>query len=341
MSRIVIDCVDRYCVREPLFEPVRVVLTYRGEEYSPDYIQGISGAAFRIAGICPCAPTCSCAMETQDLIKLLGYEVEYLPLYEEGIERDAAVHDVLARVRGEIRAGRPLMLWHAFTFCEWDVVSGFDEERQQLLGRGSYMGLDGYASAEETRTIKCVEICPPLGAILVGDKTGEFQAREAELAALREAVRHAYSRQNEELLRGKEWAMLDGLLCYDRWISGFRSDPAKVPNMGDRYCFGVCRSTHRAASGFMRELSRRYPEAAQHLNGAARHFCAEADALNECAELLFPDWKLPEKGDRELNARAAALLSQARDHYARAIERTSDSLKAIGAESDRQGRNGS
>jgi hypothetical protein len=340
MSRIVIDGVDRYRVMEPLFEPVRVVLSYRGEEFSPDYIQGISGAAFRIAGICPCAPTCSCAIETQDLIRLLGYEVEYLPLHEEGIGRDVAVHEVLSRVRGEIRAGRPAILWHAFTFCEWDVISGFDDEERRLLGRGSYVGLDGYASAEETRTIECVEICPALGAILVGEKIGEFRAREAELAALREAVRHAHSRQNEELLGGEEWAMLDGLLCYDRWISDFGSDPVKVPNMGDRYCFGVYRSTHRAASGFMCELSPRYPAATEQFAGAARHFASEADALNECAELLFPCWRLPDKGDREVNDRAAALLSQARDHYARAIEGISDSLRVIGAESEALGRNG-
>ena len=47
---------------DPLFEGIRVVLSYRGEAYSPAYLQGISGAAFRIAGICPCAPTSSFAM---------------------------------------------------------------------------------------------------------------------------------------------------------------------------------------------------------------------------------------------------------------------------------------
>ena len=50
---MILQCVDRYRVVEPLFEGIRVILSYRGENYSPAYVQGISGAAFRVAGICP------------------------------------------------------------------------------------------------------------------------------------------------------------------------------------------------------------------------------------------------------------------------------------------------
>jgi S-adenosylhomocysteine hydrolase len=56
-ERVVIEGVDRYRVVEPVFEGVRVIVTKRGERYSPAYVQGISGAAFRVAGPCPCAPT--------------------------------------------------------------------------------------------------------------------------------------------------------------------------------------------------------------------------------------------------------------------------------------------
>src|SRR5512147_2733372 len=75
-KRVVLEDVDHYQVVEPLFEGVRVILNYRGESYSPAYVQGISGAAFRIAGPCPCAPTCEAAMWPGDLVKLFGYEVE-------------------------------------------------------------------------------------------------------------------------------------------------------------------------------------------------------------------------------------------------------------------------
>ena len=328
-GRVVLEDVDVYRVTEPLFEGVRVILSYRGEAYSPAYIQGISGAAFRIGGICVCAPTSSYGMKPQDLVKLLGYHMEYLPLDGEGMDPETRVHEVVVRVKDEIRAGRPVLVWHAFTNAEWDVVCGFDEENHQLLGRGSYKGLEEYAAAEETRTIRCRHICPPLGAILIGERTGTFDAREAELAALREAVRHARSTKNQEQLGGDKWVFLEGLLCYDRWVNDFRNDSEKTRGAGDAYCYGIYLSTHRAASDFLREIAPRYPEASEYLERAAEHFKAEADVLDEGAHLLW--WKSPEGPDPERNAKAAELLSKAREHYARGIEEIEGALQVIEA----------
>jgi hypothetical protein len=100
--------------------------------------------------------------------------------------------------------------------------------------------------------------------------------------------------------------------------------------MGDRYCFGVNRSTHRAASGFLRELKPKYPQVAEHLERAAEGFCREADVLNECAQMLFPDWQLPEQADADQNARAADLLARARENYAQAIDEIEAALTVVG-----------
>ena len=331
-DEVVLSGVDRYRVVEPLFEGVRVVLSYRGETYSPAYVQGISGAAFRIAGVCPCAPTCSFAMETQDLIRLLGYEAEHLTACGEDIDPEVALEVVLPRVKDEIRAGRPTLLWNAFTVCEWDVLCGFREQEGQLLGRGSHTGLNGYARADEKRAIACTDICPALGAILIGEKTGAFDRRAAEIAALQEAIKHGRSRENEDLLGGDEWVMLCGLLCYDRWIEDFKAASSKVPDMGDRYCLRVYRSTRRAAAAFMRELEEAYPEADPQFRRAGEEFFAEAKALDRCYGLLFRGLELSGQADPERNAGAVALLSLARDAYAHGIERIERALRAIGAQ---------
>jgi hypothetical protein len=106
----ILEGVDRYQVMDPMFESVRVVLSHRGERYSPAYVQGISGSAFRVGGICPCAPTCACATSTQDLLATFGYEIEHLSLCEEGMDPAQEVHRVIARVKDEIRAGRPAIV---------------------------------------------------------------------------------------------------------------------------------------------------------------------------------------------------------------------------------------
>ena len=49
-------------------------------------------------------------------------------------ERQARLQTLLERVKAELRAGRPAMLWHAFTAAEWDVVCGYDEEPRTTAG---------------------------------------------------------------------------------------------------------------------------------------------------------------------------------------------------------------
>ena len=326
---IILNGVDHYHVMEPMYEGIRVVLTYRGESYSPAYIQGVAGAAFRIAGICPCAPTCSTAISSQTLVTQLGYQAESMPLDGEGDLREARLQTLLARVKDEIRAGRPVVLWHAFTTAEWDVVCGFDDETHEFYGRGSYAGRDGYAHASEMRTITCLDICPALGAIFIGEKVSAFDARAAELAALREAVHHAHTTKDVPAQCG-QWSFLEGLQSYDRWVQDYACDPHKRRGPGDAYCIGIYRSTHRAAADFLCELSSSYPRASAHLLNAAARFTAEAVALDQCEPLL--GWQSPEGPDTDRKARAALLLGQARDSYARGIASIEQALSVIGSD---------
>jgi hypothetical protein len=48
---MILPGVDRYRVVEPMYEGIRVVVSYRGERFSPAHIQGISGAALHACGI--------------------------------------------------------------------------------------------------------------------------------------------------------------------------------------------------------------------------------------------------------------------------------------------------
>jgi hypothetical protein len=350
--------VDRYRVCEPLFECVRVVLAQRGEIYSADYLQGISGAAFRIAGICPCAPTCSAAMQTEALVELLGYKARRLNLVDKGTAKVQDLADalqangkalppedklatpalrelrtellgIIAAVKAEIRAGRPAIVWHAFTNAEYDIVVGFDDAKGAFLGRGSYAGGGAeLASAPQTRTLTAVYVGGPPGAILIGEKQGTFAARQAEIAALQEAVRHAHSTKNQADIGKKPWVMLEGLAAYDQWLRHFR-DPAAKRGLGDAYCYGVYRSTHRAAAGFLREIAPQQPPAQAHLAAAATHFQAEADTLQEAEGLLW--WTSPEGPDAARNQRVVQVLTKARAEYAAGIEAIGKALAALGA----------
>ncbi|MGI6209885.1 MAG: hypothetical protein ACOYEW_16905 [Anaerolineae bacterium] len=336
-SRVILDGVDRYRVSEAMFEGLRVVLSYLGEPYSPAYIQGISGAAFVIAGPCPCAPTCGHDIGPAALARLLGFQVEELPLFGDGVDGTALLPAVIARVKDELRSGRPVLVWNAFTLAEWDVVCGFDESDGSFLGRGSYAGWDDYARAPQDRMLTGCDGYPALGAIILGEKTGTFDPRATELDALQRAVQHARTPEDRlpeaDCASGQvgEWRFRKGLGCYDWWIGSLRSEPARPPNLGDWYCLGIYRSAHRAASAFLREIEPWHPGASANLLRAAEAFQAEADALDRCAARLFPDGRLRPESDATANRAAADLLTEAREAYATGIAQIEAALAAAGA----------
>jgi hypothetical protein len=264
-------------------------------------------------------------MWSDGLIRLLGYECTTSKMAENKDDAVKLAQELIPVVKEEINAGRPVLAWHAFTAAEWDVICGFDDETHEFIGRGSYAGMDDYARADQERMASAVDICPAFGIIRIREKTSEFNAREAEVAALKEAVRHGRL-VKEEAEPGK-WVMFEGMQCYDRWISEFRDDPERKRGLGDAYCLGIYQSTHRAASGFLKEIAPNYPEASENLLEAAESFLSEAEVLVKSMPLLW--WNSPEGPDLERNAEAAVLLAQAWDHYAKGIESIESGLEAI------------
>jgi len=304
--------IDRYRVIDPMFEGIRIVLNYLGEKYSPAYIQGISGQAFRIAGPCPCAPTCAVAMEPKGLIRRLGYSLTEQKIAERDGEKDgpANLEAMVKKVKASIDAKKPVLVWHAFTSAEWDVVCGYDDIEGVFMGRGSYLGLDDYCKAKQTRAAEAVQICPAYGAMFIGDKVGAFDARAAELAAMVEAVRHANNKS--KCLDGPEH---EGIAAYDGWIEAFKK-PEKKRDTGDAYCFGCYRTTRSVASAFLHEIAPKYPRLKPNLLKAAGEFEKEVAVLKEAEPLIW--WNSPES-DPARNEKLWPILAKAREHYAKGI----------------------
>lgn len=317
--------VESYKVREPVFESVRVVMNYLGEQYSPQYIQGISGAAFRVATGCPSRPTCCNMMWITDLIKLLGYEYNEYPCF--GPNGENLINKMISAVREQIDAGRPSLVWHAMTSAEWDVVCGYDDEKGIFYGRGTYKGMEGsdYHTEPWGRAAEAVEICPAFGAITIGAKTGALDARKAEIAALRDAVAHARTvKENPE--KGG-WYSYEGIQSLRKWSEAY-SNPGKERDLADAYCFDVYHSTHGTAAGFLREIAPNFAgKAGNYLLEAAGIMEEEAKIFTKCTPYL--GWDSPWGADEDRSRAVAPLLSQTANLYEKAIEDIEKALEAI------------
>lgn len=328
-GKVWIEGVDVYRVTDPVFEAVRIVLGTRGDVYSPAYIQGITGNAFRIGGICPCAPTCAGWMGPPELLRILGYECEPGSLGNAKPEElPAATAESVKRIRTEIDAGRAVVVFHAFTTAEYDVVFGYDSRAGQFLGRGSYKGNDKpYEAADEKRMSTCGSICPAIGAVFIGAKTGKLDARAAEVAALKEAVQHARWKEDPKKLPADKWTMFYGLACFDRWAADWRAAPKGHPG-GSQYCYGVFRGRHRAAGDFLHEIAPKYAKGGLLMAQAAERFNKEADVLDSGENLL--GWNAPKEPTPDQCAKAADTLQRARDEYAAGIDLIEKALMAEG-----------
>ena len=319
---MILTGIDKYRYYEPLFEGLRIILKYMGEDYTPEYIQGISGAAFKIAGGCPSRPTCVYDMWPSDFLRYLGYDIsEYACIDEAGND---ITDRMIEAVKKHIDSGRPALVWHAFTDAEWDVVCGYDNDSKVFIGRGTYKGKDDFAIApwDRTKSSDLVNI----HAILINKKVSELSNREAEINSLKNAVKHA--RKEADLGSGKnEFYKLEGIQSYRKWVDIYSHEGADR-GVADAYCMDVYSSVRKAAVKYLHEIADKYDaRVSEQLKKAADFFAAEANALSAAKPYLT--WSSPWGVDEERSRKTAPILAQAADCYEKAIEHLEAALTLI------------
>ncbi|MCL2741225.1 MAG: hypothetical protein FWE70_03830 [Oscillospiraceae bacterium] len=319
----VLEGVENHEVREANFEALRLALNATGAGLSPAYLHGLAGSAFRIGGICPCAPTCTLAMSPSELLRLLGYGYTEYPY--DGSDKEGALAKAVAAVCASIDAGVPALVWHAFQVCEWDVVTGYDRAEEAFIGKVPW---DAACTVKRPwkNTLDTFAAQGPMAIVIGRGGRPDFDGRAAEVAALREAVRHANDPENADKAGGGEWVFLQGKAAYGRWAGDF-ADPARKKGHGDAYCADIYPSAHAQAGPFLRGIAPGYPKAEGALAKAASLFELEATKLAEAKPLL--GWDAPEE-DAGRNAKAAAILSEAAGLYGEAMDALAAALADMG-----------
>ena len=310
----ILQDVKNYEVFEANFECLRLALNFMGENYSPGYFHGIAGTVFRIGGICPCAPTCTTAMSPQNLIKLLGYDYLELP-YTNGSEEEIA--RMTDAVRESVDNNIPALVWNAFVPCEWNIVTGYDENEKVFYGRAPWNGGRGEYAKNGWDKAKDEAGLVELLAIIIKNKTGSLNKKESEIAAIKEGIRHANDIENADKIEDGKWVFLQGKTALKHWADDF-SKPEKERGPGDAYCIDIYSSCHARAGEFLREIADDYPAAKNILIESSQYFDKEAECLKNAQPLLT--WNSPWGADAERNAKAYPLLKEASENYNRAID---------------------
>ena len=295
--------IDYYRYYDPIFEGIRVILNALGEKYTPEYISGISGSAFKIAAGCPSRPTCVKDFWTNDFFKYMGYEIKEYPASGKN-------GDMITAVIKSIDNGKPALVWHAFREEEWDVVCGYDEEAKQFIGWGTYGG--GEYRRESWDRAKTSNVYG-FGAIIVGEKTSILNEQEAEINSLKKAVEHARKESDKEGL-----AELEGIQGYKKWAEMY-SKPGADRSVACAYCHETYSSVRKAAVIYLNGLADKYGgTAAVYLKETASCFNKEAGELSKAAPYIT--WSSPWGVDEERSKNLAPILKAASEQYEKGIE---------------------
>ena len=299
--------IDGYRYYDPVFESARIVLNQIGETYTPEYILGISGSAFKIGAGCPSRPTCICDFWPSGFYKYMGYDAtEYSCADKDGNDVTGKMIDA---VKASIDNGKAVSVWHAFRNEEWDVVCGYDDQTLQFIGKGTT--INGYARQPWDRA-KTSNVAG-FGSVVVGDKIAGFNEWDAEINSLKNAVAHARKESDDTELHKTE-----GIQGYKKWAEYFAA-PGADRGLADAYCYDTYSSVRKAAVIYLRTLAGKYGgEAAVHLRNASEGFDEEVAWLGKARPYI--DWNSPWGVDEERSKNLAPLLSEAAAAYEKSIE---------------------
>ena len=317
--------VDTFRYTEPLYEAARIVLNSMGADFSPEYILGISGAAFLISGGCPSRPTCANEMWTTDFLRLLGFEIEEHPCFDEN--GNDITDQMIEAVKKHIDDGKPALVWHAFSAAEFDVVCGYDEDAGHFIGRGSVHGNGDEYAREPWDRAKTCDICPAFGAVLIKGKIADFDKTQLEVSSIKQAVRHGRQKLAADAMPHEA----NGIEFYHMWATEYGTE-GKERGVADAYCYDVFSSARKAGVVYLRQLADGYgasnPDARDKLHYAAASFENEVAELEKAYPYL--SWESPWGVDENRSKNLAPILRDAAGHYEKAIGYLEEALEAIG-----------
>jgi hypothetical protein len=282
-----------------------------GVECDQADVAGYSGYAFHLAvheSLCPSGPT---MLEWSRLSRgphsLGRATVEYrAPSTDDSADspRAAAARAAFELIRGELRAGRPCVLWGTY-LPEFGVVVGIEGEAYRVKTFKE-------ALAKPQPPIRFDALIAPGGVYVLG-----FPAETAvvelqrDLQAILEALR--------QWDRPPYGPYRFGAGAYEIWIETLRAH--RADRFGCGYNAACYAEGRRFAQRFLDRMSTRRPLATDLLRRAATAYEEAADAMQHLVE-IFP-FTHDEQGcisDPAAIDRAMPLLERARDAETRAMD---------------------
>lgn len=190
---------------------VQLSLNALGENFSYEYLMGISGAAFRLhfdPGWCPSSvdPTCGYDV-SRTIFKSLGYTHDFEKINHHSFED---IKSLYSKIKQQINLSRPLVAINLMGQMEWGIITGYLKKEPGILCRTFFDKTEEYTLAERA----------PWLNFFIGEKKQSFLSDDLFLKSIEIAAKLAKTKKFDEYY--------NGFAAYEKWIS-------KVKQLLDRY----------------------------------------------------------------------------------------------------------
>jgi hypothetical protein len=255
------------------------LLRQQGDTAGYVLLSGASGAAFRTHFFetwCPSSPDPTCGFDAGTAaLESRGYSARVLTDASDGKNRA----EILAAVRASIDAGMPALGLGLIEVAEWGVITGYQDNGQQLFCRTYFDKRKGYDVAQNF---------PEVVIIL---------SRAAQPAAGPALTRRSFAAVARMLSAEKYGEYHNGLAAFDRWMARLGTDDfAAMDSLQFSYAvqtnnwvFNRLCTDRRTGIAWLERAGSEVPAARPLCDSLAALYRAEAELL----EPLLPDLPCP------------------------------------------------
>lgn len=223
----------------------QLALNALGENYSYEYLMGISGVAFRFhykADWCASAADPNCGFDVSKLLfNLIAYSSELHKIDDSNFNE---IRTLYQRIKEEINRGYPIVAINLKENPDWGIITGYLKNRPGILCRTYYDESSDYSLAEHA----------PWLSFFIGKKDQKPEEREVLYKALNAALSLIETSAFEDYFSG-----ISGLY---RWINALKKlksskqyldEKTRESNLNLMYNLTDCRL---AAASFLISMKR-------------------------------------------------------------------------------------
>ena len=171
----------------------QLTLNSLGENYSYDFLMGISGAAFRLhfhPDFCPSSADSTTGFDVSKILfKSLGYNCDLHKIDDKNFEEIKALY---RRIISQINDGKPIIAINLKVCPEWGIITGYLKDKPGILCRTYFDESEDYSFAEHA----------PWLSFFIGEKREPLDRKDLVFNSLKIAVQLANTDAFEDYFSG-------------------------------------------------------------------------------------------------------------------------------------------